>query len=176
MSDTFGRVRLAVSVAVVLMAPGAVLSAQEEVGIGRGEVAPAVEIEDLDGNPFDLGDLLGSRPVLLEFWASWCEVCEALAPSMERAYEQYGDEVSFVIVAVGVGQSQRNVRRHVEEHPAGYQFLYDGRGRATRAYSAPTTSYVVIVDAEGKVAYTGVGGDQDLEAAVREVLGSAGAP
>ncbi len=150
------------------------LAAQDQVGIKRGSEARPAIVEDLDGNTVDLGEYVGAKPVLLEFWGSWCENCEALEPSMERAYEQYGDSVTFVIVAVGVGQSQRTVRRHREDHPEGYLFVYDKKGEAVKAYSAPTTSYVVIVNSAGRVAYTGVGGDQDLEAAVREVLSADG--
>jgi cytochrome c biogenesis protein CcmG/thiol:disulfide interchange protein DsbE len=157
---------------VLLLASSAY--AQNEVGIKRGSEAPGAAVEDLDGNVVDLANYVGTKPVLLEFWASWCERCKALAPSMERAYEQYGDSVAFVVVAVGVGQSQRTVRRHRADHPDGYVFLYDKEGEAVRAYAAPTTSYVVIVDSTGRVAYTGVGGDQDLEAAVRDVLASDG--
>jgi thiol-disulfide isomerase/thioredoxin len=154
---------------VVLLLASSVY-AQDQVGIKRGSEAPSAAVEDLDGSAVDLGDYIGTRPVVFEFWGSWCENCKALAPSMERAYDRYGDQVAFVVVAVGVGQSQRTVRRHREDHPDGYVFLYDKNGEAVRAYAAPTTSYVVIVDGTGRVEYTGVGGSQDLEVAVREVL------
>jgi thiol-disulfide isomerase/thioredoxin len=145
--------------------------AQDEVGIPRGSDAPAVEIDDLDGGTVNLADFIGARPVLLEFWATWCEQCEALAPRIDRAVEAYGDQVAFFAVAVGVGQSKRAVRRHVERHSPAYSFLFDSNGAAVRAYQAPTTAYVVIVDAAGKVAYTGVGGNQDIEAALETTVG-----
>jgi hypothetical protein len=52
-----------------------------------------------------------------------------------------------------------------------FRTLYDGEGVSTRAYAAPATSYVVIVDRSGKVAYTGTGGDQDFMGALRQVAG-----
>ncbi len=162
--------RCMATVTMLVALLGGSVTAQDEVGIKRGSEAPVLTVEDLDGNAVDLGEYIGQKPVLLEFWGSWCENCEALAPSMERSYEQYGDRVAFVVVAVGVGQSLRTVRRHREDHPDGYLFFYDKKGEAVRAYRAPTTSYVVIVDGSGRVAYTGVGGKQDLEAAVKEVL------
>ena len=162
--------RLLVVVACCLLLPFGLLRAQDEVGIKRGTEAPAVQIEDLDGNVVDLGESVGAKPMLIEFWASWCEHCEALAPKMEQVHREFGKEVEIIAVAVGVGQSQRNVRRHLEKHPVDYRFLYDKKGAAVRAYSAPTTSYVVIVDAAGRVAYTGTGGNQDLVAEVKSVL------
>ena len=49
--------------------------------------------------------------------------------------------------------------------------LYDDKGVSSRAFEVPTTSYIVLVDAAGKVAYTGSGDDQDLVGAVGKVLG-----
>lgn len=153
-------------------APLRAQSGQGQVGLPLGTAAPEAELEDLSGNAVDLGDYVGGRPALIEFWATWCENCEALQPQLDEIQDRYGDEVSIVAVAVAVSQSVRRVRRHLEDHDPGYPYLYDAKGEAVRAYRAPTTSVVVILDAEGTVAYTGVGRDQDLVAAVETVLSS----
>ena len=147
------------------------VAAQDEIGIVRGSTPEAVEIEDLDGNPVSLGEFIGTKPVLIEFWATWCENCEALQPLMDAAYETYGDRVEFIAIAVAVGQSTRRVKRHLERHPTGYRYLWDTRGRAVRAFKAPATSYVVALDADGRVVYTGHGADQNIDEAVRMALG-----
>ncbi len=145
--------------------------AQESVGIPLGIAAPQIEIEDVEGNTVTLTDHWGSQAVVIEFWATWCDSCEELQPSMDSAYEAHGDSVAFVAIAVGVGQSRRAVRRFIERHSPGYQYLFDADGAAVRAFQAPTTSFVVIVDPSGSVAYTGVGGDQDIKAELEKVLG-----
>jgi predicted transcriptional regulator len=91
---------------------------------------------------------------------------------MDEIQERYGDEINVVAVAVGVSQSVRRVKRHLEAHDPGYTYLWDGRGAAVRAYNATTTSIVVMLDADGNVAYTGVGTAQDLVGAVERLLGS----
>jgi len=58
------------------------------------------------------------------------------------------------------------VRRHVERHTLPGRVLWDGEGRAVRAFQAPSTSYVVVLDAAGKVVYTGVGAEQEIEEAL----------
>ncbi len=70
-----------------------------------------------------------------------------------------------------LNQSRRSIRRHLERHPMQFRFLWDTEGRATRALHAPSTSYVVALDAQGRVAYTGLGAEQDIERAVRKALG-----
>lgn len=142
-----------------------------EVGLPIGTTVQGVELETLDGEAVDIGQFVGEKPMLLEFWATWCENCKALQPQMNAAHQKYGDQVEFLIIAVAVGQSKRAVRRHADNEHLAFDFLWDTRGRATRAYKAPTTSYVVMVDASGKVTYTGVGPNQDIDAAVRTGLG-----
>lgn len=156
-------------VVLTLLMPGHL--AGQEVGIPVGTPAPAVEVQDLQGNPLQLGDLMeAGKPTLLEFWAIWCDVCEVLQPEMDRVHARYGGEVNVIAIAVGVAQTLRRVNRHLEDHDPGYPFVWDARGAAVRAFEAPTTSAVVLLDGNGRVAYTGVGGDQALMAAVERVL------
>jgi thiol-disulfide isomerase/thioredoxin len=145
--------------------------AAQESGIAVGALAPAVRINDLDGKPVDLGQYIGKRPVFLEFWATWCELCEELLPRVRAAQAAYGAEVEFIGVNVTVNQSRDRVRRYVETHKPPFRTLYDDEGTSTRAYQVPATSYVVIVDRSGKVAYTGTGGSQELDGVLRRVTG-----
>ena len=167
------RACLAVCAAAVLTAGGpARLWAQEdEVGLRLGTAAPAAEVQDLDGRPVDLAQLVGKKPVLVEFWATWCPLCAALMPKIQAAHARYGGRVDVVVVAVAVNETRASVQRHVAEHPLPFRFLWDATGAAVRAYQAPTTSYVVAFDARGRVVYTGTGEDQDIEAALRRAIG-----
>ena len=74
------------------------------------------------------------------------------------------------MVAVAVNQSRNSVRRHLERDPMPFTFLWDGNGAAVRAFQAPSTSYIAILDAKGKVVYTGVGEDQDIESALSRAV------
>jgi len=156
--------------ALLLALPGYAAAQDDVVGIPVGETPPAVTIQDLDGNAVDLGRWVGKRPVLVEFWATWCPVCAELLPRMEAARMKYGDRVEFLVVAVAVNQSPNTVRRHLTRHPMPFTFLWDVNGNATRAFQAPATSYVAVLDAKGKVVYTGVGADQDLDGALKRVV------
>ena len=146
-------------------------SAQErgEVGIALGERPELVEIEDLDGNPLRLADYVG-KPLLIEFYARWCENCEALMPQMVDVYDRFRDRIEFLAISVAVSQSPRSVKRALAEHPVDYATVWDEGGRAVRAFLAPATSYIVVLDATGVVTYTGVGPDQNIEAAVMTAL------
>ena len=172
MRGTGGKRRVkAWVIATLLLAVPSYAAAQDDVvGIPVGQTPPAVTIQDLDGNAVDLGRWVGKRPVIVEFWATWCPVCAELLPRMEAAHKKYGDRVEFLVVAVAVNQSPNTVRRHLTRHPMPFTFLWDVNGNATRAFQAPATSYVAVLDANGKVVYTGVGAEQDLEAALARAL------
>lgn len=148
---------------------GAPLGAQAS-GIPVGTKAPVVTVEDVDGKPVDLGRWIGKRPVVLEFWATWCPNCEELEPAMKAAHAKYADRVDFLGIAVPMNQSPRRVKLYAEKHAIPLAQLYDREGAAIDAYQVPATSYVVVVDAGGKVVYTGLGGDQDLAAAIEKAL------
>lgn len=151
-----------------------VISAQavEVIGIEVGATVPAsIPVEDLDGNPVNLADYLGSKPAVIEFWATWCPLCAALLPQLEAAQRQYGDSVEVIIVAVAVNQSRNSIRRHLARHPMPGHLFWDATGAATRAFEAPSTSYVVTVGRDRKVAYTGLGDRQRLDVAVGRAVG-----
>jgi thiol-disulfide isomerase/thioredoxin len=141
----------------------------QESGIAVGSAAPIVRIGDLDGNTVDLGQYIGKKPMLLEFWATWCELCEQLLPRVREAHTAYGSAVEFIGINVTVNQTPARVRRYLEKHQPPFRTLYDDQGTSIRAYRVPATSYVVIVDRTGKVAYTGSGGTQDLETPLRRI-------
>lgn len=159
----------AAGVVMALLTFGPPRAAAQDAGLAVGTRAPAVVVKDLDGRPVDLGPLIGTRPFLLEFWATWCEVCEALMPTVRAAHDEFGDRVEFFGVNVTVNQTPERVRKYLAANHPPFRTLYDSEGVSTRAYQAPTTSYIVIVDRPGKVAYTGTGESQDLATALRSV-------
>jgi thiol-disulfide isomerase/thioredoxin len=141
----------------------------QESAAAVGKRAPAVEVNDLDGKPVALGQYLGKKPVFLEFWATWCELCEQLLPEVRAAHAAFGDKVEFIGINVTVNQSPDRVRKYVATHQPGYRVLYDDQGTSIRAYQVPATSYVVIVDRTGTIAYTGIGGTQKFDTVLRRI-------
>lgn len=155
-------------VAAVLFSARPVM-AQSDEGISLGAAAPSVVVTNAAGKSVTVTPTLG-RPMLIEFWATWCEFCERLEPTMKSVYGKYGSKVQFAAIAVNVNQSPRRVAKHVKDRSLKYPVYYDDTGKAVSAYEVAATSFVVIIDKKGKVAYTGVGDKQDLDAAIKSVL------
>ena len=167
-SGAFRAVPVLLALLLVVAAPAA---AQFDAGIPVGSKAPAIVVNDLDGKPVDLGLVIGKKPVMLEFWATWCALCKALLPQLDAVKKAYGDQVQIVGINVTVNDSKSRIKRYLEEHHPPFQVLYDDKGVGARGYDVPATSYIVVIDRAGMVVYTGSGGDQDLVAAVKKAVG-----
>ncbi len=154
---------------VALAFAAAPLAAQES-GIAVGSKAPSAKLETLDGQPADIGAFIGKQPVMIEFWATWCENCKDLEPTVLAMQKKYAGKVGFVGVAVSVNQSPELVRRYVAKHGLAGTQLYDRKGASIDAYEVPATSFVVVINKAGKVVYSGLGGKQDLDAAIKKAL------
>jgi thiol-disulfide isomerase/thioredoxin len=142
----------------------------QDVGLPVGTVATPVKIENLDGAPVDLAQYVGKKPVLIEFWATWCPICQALSPKLDAAAKKYRGKAEVLIIAVAVNETPRSIKRHLAKHPMPAPVLWDVDGRATRAFMAPSTSYIVVLDRHGKVVYTGTGEDQNLDRALARAI------
>ncbi|PYO06529.1 MAG: hypothetical protein DMD30_12470 [Gemmatimonadetes bacterium] len=142
----------------------------QDLGIDVGAKAPIVSVQSLDGKQISLGNYIGKTPMLIEFWATWCPNCRELMPTLLDAEKKFGKQVKFVAIAVAINQSPERVRRFLAAHPLPHDTFYDLDGKAAGAFDAPATSYVVVLDKSGRVVYTGLGGKQDLEGAIRKAL------
>jgi thiol-disulfide isomerase/thioredoxin len=142
----------------------------QDLGIEVGAQAPVVTVQSLDGKQVDLGNYIGKTPMLIEFWATWCPNCRELMPTLLAAEKKFGKQVKFVSLAVAINQSPERVRRWLVANPMPHETFYDLDGKAAGAFDAPATSYVVVLDKTGRVVYTGLGGKQNLEAALKKAL------
>lgn len=159
---------LATVAAIIAGAPAA---RAQEGGIMLGATAPSARVVMLDGMAADLSKYYGDKPVVLEFWATWCPLCKALEPAMQAAREKHAGNVIFVSVGVPNNQTAMRQREYMEKQKLGGEFVFDQDGAAVKAFSVPHTSYVVVIDKHRKVVYTGVGEKQDIEAAIQKATG-----
>jgi thiol-disulfide isomerase/thioredoxin len=153
-------------------AVGAVPSAAraQDLGLQIGTAAPAAKVFALDGKEADLSQYIGKTPTVIEFWATWCPNCKELEPTMHEVAKKYGAQVKFVGVAVSVNETPERVKAYVAKYNIPGDHYFDTKGDATGAYDVPATSYVVVLNKSGKIVYTGLGGKQNLDAAIKKAL------
>jgi len=168
--SVFKSSKLSLAALLAAVSLGSTPALAQDLGIEVGAQAPAVTVQSLDGKQVDLARYIGKTPMLIEFWATWCPNCRELMPTLLDAEKKFGKKVKFVALAVAINQSPERVRRWLVANPMPHDTYYDVDGKAAGAFDAPATSYVVVIDKTGRVVYTGLGGKQDLEAALKKAL------
>ncbi len=112
--------------------------------------APDFTAYDKDGNAVSLSDFKG-KPVVLNFWASWCGPCQHEMPDFEEAYKQYGDEVVFMMVNMtdGMRETQSTAETFVKQAKFTFPVYYDLDIDAARIYKVMSMPTTYFVDEEG---------------------------
>ena len=116
----------------------------------RGSEAPEFTVYDLEGNAHKLSDFRG-KPVLLNFWASWCGPCQSEMPDFQDFYEKYGEEVHFVIVNLTDGQQEtvESASKFITEKGYTFPVYYDTDIDAAMKYGVSAVPVSYFIDAEG---------------------------
>ena len=110
----------------------------------------AVPVETLtDGSTVELGEVLGGRPVVLNFFGRWCIPCREEMPAFEAVHQALGDEVTFVGIATG--EKPELSLRMVEETGVTYPTFTDQTGDAVSLFDAVLLPTTVFIDADGNV-------------------------
>ena len=122
-------------------------SAQTTESTGEETIpAPDVTVYTVDGQSAKLSDFFG-KPIVLNFWASWCPPCKAEMPDFEKVYQEMGDQVQFLMVNLTDGTQETVETASVFIKDSGFTFpvYYDTSMEAATAYwvsSIPTTYFI----------------------------------
>jgi cytochrome c biogenesis protein CcmG/thiol:disulfide interchange protein DsbE len=116
---------------------------------GIGDTAPDFTAERLNGNgTLSLGELRG-RPVLLNFWASWCVPCEDEGPMLRAGFERYGNQVHFV--GVDIRDARGDAKEFVRRHGLDYEHVRDERLQIYDDYGLTGQPETFLIDAKGTI-------------------------
>ena len=135
-----------------------------------GAVASDFTLQDLNGKSVKLSDFKG-KPVLIDFWATWCPPCRASIPGLEKLHKAYGGK-GLVVLAISLDQGGwDSVKSFAAESGITYTVL-KGTEDVASQYQVRTIPMLVIMDKEGKIVkrYIGFDSEEELEKDIRSVL------
>jgi len=123
-----------------------------------GFLAPQFTLYNQQGQPVRLSDLRG-RPVLINFWASWCTPCQAEMPAMQKVYQDYQDQgLEILAVNTTYQDDPQAVASFVQEHSLSFPILLDTDATAAGQYQVRALPTSFFVDADGIIRDVVVGG------------------
>ena len=114
--------------------------------------APDFTVEDRDGNPVSLSDYLG-KPVVLNFWASWCGPCKNEMPAFDQAFAQYGDRVQFLMVNLtdNYQETLESAKTFLETVDYKFPVFFDTKMEGGIAYGVTGIPATYFINAQGQV-------------------------
>ena len=118
--------------------------------------APALLLTDMDGVKHDIRDYRG-RPVIINFWATWCPPCRRELPSMNRAWKKIKDE-GIVMLAVDVGEDEDTVFTFMADYPIDFTVLLDSSGDVSARWPVVGLPTTFVLDRKGRLVYQAIGG------------------
>ena len=150
----------------------------DALNAGERPAAPELELPVLiggggltEGETVRLSELRG-RPILLNFWASWCDPCSAEAPVLEHIWQTYRDQ-GLLVLGVDARDLSDNARAFDDQHGLTYPSLRDGDDSSERAYETVGVPETFLIDAEGRITAKVVGpilSPDQVTGAIEEVL------
>ena len=137
----------------------------------KGQQAPDFTLQDLEGKTWKLSDLKGKKIVMIDFWATWCNICKREMPVLERVYKEYKAKgVEFFGIALD--ENIAGIKKVVKEKGVTYPILVDRDTKvATEIYqlSGPIP-YKVVIDLSGTIVYDHVGDYVDYPPEIVDVF------
>ena len=132
------------------VANGSDKGVSQSLADGDHPTAPAFDLARLDGHGrIDLASVRGKKPIVLDFWASWCTPCIHESKRLEGALKQYGGRVEFI--GVDTKDFSGDARRWQRKHGITYPSVHDGSGNVLAKWGGLPIPRIFFVDRRGKV-------------------------
>lgn len=112
--------------------------------------APDFTVYDADGNEVHLSDYT-EKPIVLNFWASWCGPCQMEMPDFHEKYLELGDDIYFLMINMtdGSRETVESASAFIEENEYTFPVFYDTESNAASVYGAYSLPTTFFIDADG---------------------------
>ena len=135
-------------VAMLLFLPCSLMANQE------GQRLIPFKGVDLAGQPFDLQQTIGNKPIMLIFWASWCPTCKTEVPKINQLVAKFRDRgMDFVAVNVGYNDSVERAQAFAQKTGMNYPAFFDGTGVVSEQYQLLGVPTIIIADKHGVIRF-----------------------
>jgi thiol-disulfide isomerase/thioredoxin len=128
----------------------------------RGDIPPDFTAVDFQGNQFTLSDMIGEKPVVLDFWATWCPPCRMEMPLLNQFTETFGEDVAVLSITSEAEASRDTIVAFIQDNNYKMHVIQDSSGAIAESYGATAIPFVVVIDIDGKIRATHLGYSKGL--------------
>lgn len=124
----------------------------------KKNTAPDFTVLDKDGNTVRLSEKFG-KPIVINFWATWCPPCKQELPDFDKLSKEYGDRVVFMMVNLtdGYRDTVDGTKRFVSGKGYTFPVYFDTKDNAASAYNVSSIPQTTFIDAKGNIYTTRIG-------------------
>ena len=124
----------------------------------KKNTAPDFTVLDKDGNTVRLSEKFG-KPIVINFWATWCPPCKQELPDFDKLSKEYGDRVVFMMVNLtdGYRDTVDGTKRFVSDKSYTFPVYFDTKDNAASAYNVSSIPQTTFIDAKGNIYTTRIG-------------------
>ena len=113
--------------------------------------APDFTVTDYDGNKVNLSDFKG-KPVVLNFWATWCYYCKVEMPDFNEVYKKYPDVQFLMVNATGTnGETVDSAKAYIEQEKYEFDVFFDVERDACQTYRVSSYPQTLFIDKDGNI-------------------------
>jgi peroxiredoxin len=164
----------AAAVLVLVLVLGAGLAGVADAG-GSGGSVHLFKLKNLEGDDVELEKVLERGPVLIDFWATWCQPCIEELPHVDEIGEKYEDQgLTVLAISIDATKSLSKVKSFIKTHQYGFEVLLDPNRRTLRKLKSSTVPYVLLVAPDGEIVYIHSkyrkGDEKELEQVVAQAM------
>jgi len=116
-------------------------------GTQVGNLAPDFQLQNVDGQTVSLGNLRG-KPVLINFWATWCSPCRSEMPYIQEIYEEWSDK-GLVVLAINIGESSSKAEEFMQSYNLSFTVLLDTKQDVAQRYNITGIPTTFFIDKDG---------------------------
>lgn len=126
-------------------------SSEENTTESNKNSAPDFTVTDAQGNNVKLSDFKG-KPVVLNFWATWCYYCKVEMPDFNEAYKENPDVQFLMVNATGTnGETVDSAKAYIEQEKFEFPIFFDTQHDALKAYGVSSFPQTIFIDKDGNI-------------------------
>ncbi len=144
------------------------------VGLLFADAMPDFRLPDMSGENVSLESLLGKGPILVDFWADYCQPCKVAMPYLQELSDKYED-LTVVLISMDAPKAQMRAKNYLRSKEYSFVSLFDPERSLAKRLNVSNPPHTFILDQDGEIAFSHTGFEPGTEAVyerhIRDLLG-----